>query len=78
MTISESLALLKIMEIVSLPGEICNDGECLDMIIHLLDEMGLPVKQEIDRMQKEYVNSKIENWDNLDIDEIISTLQGDN
>lgn len=77
MTISQSLALLKIMEIVSIPGEISNDGECLDMIIALLEELGLPVKQEIERMRRKYEEGNINDIDELDIEDIIQQLQGD-
>ena len=77
MTISQSLALLKIMEIVSIPGEISNDGECLDMIIALLEELGLPVKQEIERMRLRYENGSFDDFDELSVEDIIQQLQGD-
>ena len=77
MTISQSMALLKIMEIVSIPGEISNDGECLDMIIALLEELGLPVKQEIERMRRRYEEGNFDNIDESSIEDIIEQLQGE-
>lgn len=77
MTISQSMALLKIMEIVSIPGEISNDGECLDMIISLLEELGLPVKQEIERMRRRYEEGNFDNIDESSIEDIIEQLQGE-
>ena len=65
------------MEIVSIPGEISNDGECLDMIIALLEELGLPVKQEIERMRRKYEEGNIDDIDELNIEDIIQQLQGD-
>lgn len=65
------------MEIVSIPGEISNDGECLDMIIALLEELGLPVQQEIERMRRKYEEGNINDIDELDIEDIIQQLQGD-
>lgn len=77
MTISQSMALLKIMEIVSIPGELANDGDCLDMIISILEELGLPVKQEMDRMQREYEKGNLEYIDETNIEDILEMLQGD-
>jgi len=77
MTKSESMALLEIMEIVSMPGEIYSDGDCLDMIIHVLEEVGLPVKQEITRMQKEYMKNQELKWEKMELKEIIWNLQGE-
>ena len=77
MAISQSMALLKIMEIVSIPGEISNDGECLDMIITLLEEVGLPVKQEIERMRRRYEEGNFDNIDESNIEDIIEQLQGE-
>lgn len=77
MTKSESMALLEIMEIVSLPGELYSDGDCLDMIIHVLEEIGLPVNEEISRMQKEYEMKQELKWESMEIKEIIWNLQGD-
>ena len=39
MAISESMALQKIMEIIATPGEDMNDGECIDQIIFILEEL---------------------------------------
>lgn len=78
MTKSESMALLEIMEIVSLPGELYTDGDCLDMIINVLEEVGLPVEQEITRMRKQYEDKKLFNWDKMELKEIIWKLQGEN
>lgn len=77
MTKSESMALLEIMEIVSLPGELYSDGDCLDMIIHVLQEIGLPVNEEISRMQKEYEMKQKLKWESMELKEIIWNLQGD-
>lgn len=37
------------MEIVAMPGEEVTDGECLDMIIFVLEELGMPVHEHIDK-----------------------------
>ena len=72
---SESMALLEIMEIVSLPGELYSDGDCLDLIINVLKDLGLPVMEEITRNQKEFENIKHINWETLEIKEIIWNVQ---
>lgn len=54
MTISESAALLQIMKIIATPGEEMNDGEVLDQIIFILEELGMPIKEEISAARKEY------------------------
>lgn len=54
MTISESAALLQIMKIIATPGEEMNDGEVLDQIIFILEELGMPVQEEISAARKEY------------------------
>lgn len=76
MTKSESMALLEIMEIVSMPGEMCSDGDCLDMIINVLEEVGLPVKEEMKRMQEEFRKNQELKWENLERKEIVRKLQG--
>ncbi|MDA0753915.1 MAG: hypothetical protein O3A49_04490 [Candidatus Marinimicrobia bacterium] len=48
MAISESMALQQIMKIIATPGEDMNDGECIDQIIFILEELGMPIKEEID------------------------------
>jgi len=73
---SESMALLEIMEIVSMPGEIYSDGDCLDMIINVLEEAGLPVKEEMKRMQEEFRKNQELKWENLEREEIVRKLQG--
>lgn len=50
----ETSALLKIMEIVCLPSDQYSDGECLDMIIDVLDQIGMPIKEEISKMNARY------------------------
>jgi len=77
MTKSESMALREIMEIISMPGEIYSDGDCLDMIIHVLEEVGLPIKEEIARMEKEFRKNQELKWENMELKEIIWNLQGD-
>lgn len=52
MAISESMALQEIMKIIALPGEEYNDGECLDLIINVLEELGMPIHEEIKKNQK--------------------------
>lgn len=52
MAISETMALQKIMEIIATPGEDITDGECLDQIIFILEELGMPIKEEIDAQLK--------------------------
>lgn len=54
MAISESAALRHIMKIVATPGEEMNDGEVLDQIIFILEELGMPVREEISAARKEY------------------------
>jgi len=54
MAISESAALRHIMKIVATPGEEMNDGEVLDQIIFILEELGMPVQEEISAARKEY------------------------
>jgi len=54
MTMSESSALLHIMKIIATPGEEMNDGEILDQIIFILEELGMPVQEEISAARKEY------------------------
>jgi len=54
MTITESQALLKIMKAVATPGELATDGECLDEIIFILEELGMPVQQEINKARAQY------------------------
>jgi len=65
------------MEIISMPGEIYSDGDCLDMIIHVLEEAGLPIKEEIARMEKEFRKNQELKWENMELKEIIWNLQGD-
>lgn len=77
MTKSESMALLEIMEIISMPGEIYSDGDCLDMIINVLEEAGLPIKEEIVRMEREFRKNQELKWENMELKEIIWNLQGD-
>lgn len=77
MTKSESMALLEIMEIISMPGEIYSDGDCLDMIIHVLEEVGLPIQEEITRKQKEFRKNQELKWENMEVEEITWNLQGD-
>lgn len=52
MIINESTALQQIMEIIALPGEEYNDGECLDLIINVLKELGMPIDEEINKGRK--------------------------
>jgi len=52
MAISETMALLKIMEIIATPGDDMSDGECIDQIIFILEELGMPIKEEIDAQLK--------------------------
>jgi len=54
MAISESAALRHIMKIIATPGEEMNDGEVLDQIIFILEELGMPVQEEISAARKEY------------------------
>ncbi len=56
MAMSESEALFKIMKAVSIPGEESTDGECIDIIIWILEELGMPVKEEIDKARLKYNN----------------------
>ena len=46
--ITESEALQKIMNIISTPGEDMTDGECIDQVIFILEELGMPIKEKID------------------------------
>lgn len=71
------MALLEIMEIISMPGEIYSDGDCLDMIINVLEEAGLPIKEEIVRMEREFRKNQELKWENMELKEIIWNLQGD-
>lgn len=52
MGISESMALQEIMKIIALPGEEYSDGDCLDLIINVLEELGMPIHEEITKIQK--------------------------
>jgi hypothetical protein len=54
MAMTESQALLKIMKAVATPGELANDGECLDEIIFILEELGMPVQEEINKARAQY------------------------
>lgn len=54
MSYSESSALREIMKIIALPGEQYTDGECLDLIIEVLKELGMPIDEEIDRQRELY------------------------
>lgn len=54
MSYSESSALREIMKVIALPGEQYTDGECLDLIIEVLKELGLPIDEEIDRQRELY------------------------
>lgn len=71
------MALLEIMEIISMPGEIYSDGDCLDMIIHVLEEVGLPIQEEITRKQKEFRKNQELKWENMEVEEITWNLKGD-
>ena len=62
MAISESMALQKIMEIIATPGEDMNDGECIDQIIFILEELGMPIKEEIDAQLKLKKTQTEQNW----------------
>jgi hypothetical protein len=46
--ITESEALQKIMNIIATPGEDMTDGECIDQIVFILEELGMPIKEKID------------------------------
>jgi len=46
--ITESEALQKIMNIIATPGEDMTDGECIDQVIFILEELGMPIKEKID------------------------------
>lgn len=75
--ISQEMALLKIMETVALPGELFTDGDCLDMIIHILEELGMPINEEINRVRKEYDSRSQKEWELMmnDEEEVIKQLQ---
>lgn len=53
MAISESMALQEIMKIIALPGEEYSDGDCLDLIINVLEELGMPIHEEIENSKKQ-------------------------
>lgn len=52
MKMNKATALQKIMEIIALPGEEYTDGECLDSIISVLEELGMPIDEEIKKGRK--------------------------
>lgn len=68
MAMTESEALLKIMKTVAIPGEETTDGECLDMVIFILEELGMPVQQEINKARAEYDNKTFDIDKHLDGD----------
>lgn len=77
--ISQQMALLQIMETVALPGELFNDGECIDMIIQILEEVGMPVKDEIARVREKYDSKSYIEWERMmeDEEEVIKELRGE-
>jgi len=46
--ITESESLQKIINIIATPGEDMTDGECIDQVIFILEELGMPIKEKID------------------------------
>jgi len=75
MSKSETMALLEIMEILALPGELYSDGLVLDEIISIIIEMGLPFAEEQARMGKVYKQNQDLNWNKMTLQETISKLQ---
>ena len=60
--ITESEALQKIMNIIATPGEDMTDGECIDQVIFILEELGMPIKEKIDeQIRLSKIQSEL-NW----------------
>jgi len=75
MSKSETMALLEIMEILALPGELYPDGEVIDTIISIIKEMRLPFDEEQSRMERVFKQNQDLNWSDMTLEQMISKLQ---
>jgi hypothetical protein len=75
MSKSQNMALIQIMELLALPGELYSDGLVLDEIISIIKEIGLPFDEEQARMERVYEQNQDLNWNKMTLQETISKLQ---
>jgi hypothetical protein len=75
MSKSQNMALIQIMELLALPGELCSDGQVVDEIISIIKEINLPFDQEQSRMERAFKKNQYLEWENMTLEQMISKLQ---